>query len=151
MWQKAYELFGLLFTVTHRLNQHDDEIETLQKGLHTLSDATSRLYFEQARTNDELKYQAGREVEARKLLQAEVEIQLLRAGRSLPPAVEAQPVVAPAAPTQKDEIAQLKTQVIELWAAIRKAEAQRTHDQAEIETLKAQVATLLNEPPKKDS
>ena len=54
------------------------------------------------------------------------------------------------ASSQPNEIEILKTQVIELWAVIRKAEAQRTHDQAEIETLKAQMAALSANPLKQN-
>ena len=146
MLKQAYEFLSQLFTISQRLNKHDEEMREFWRDLRTTSAVSTRLYYDQAsirdefqrlaeRAADELKHQTEREAEARKLFQAQVEIQLLRAGRSLSPAAEAQPVAALSAPSQPDEIALLKTQVIELWAAIRKAEAQRAHDQAEIETL----------------
>ena len=54
------------------------------------------------------------------------------------------------ASSQPDEIALLKTQVIELWAAVRKAEEQRARDQTEIAQLKVQMTELSANPPKQD-
>jgi hypothetical protein len=151
MLKQIYELFTQLFTFTHRLNRQDETIERLQQELKANSELNNRLVFEHIRTNDELKRLAEREAEARKLFQLQVENQLLRAGHPLPPVAEARPVAELPAPLDQDETLQLKTQVAELLAAVRKADEQRARDQAEIERLKAQMAALLAEPPKKDT
>ena len=152
MWKPVYDLFTQLFTVTQRLNRHDEEIRDLRRELKALSDLVDRLLFEQMRTSDELKRLAEREADARKIWQLQIENQLLKSGRQLPPAADA-PTSLPAASTEitQTETTRMKAQMEELLAALQRAEAQRAHDQAEIAQLKAQMAALLAELQKKVS
>ncbi len=109
MLKSVYELLTQLFTFAHRLNRQDVVIEKLQQETKANSELNNRLVFEHVRINDEFKRLAEREAEARKLFQAQVEIQLLRAAQSLPSA-------EPAALPPQAEIAQLKAQMTALLA-----------------------------------
>jgi len=147
MLKQVYELFTLLFTVTQRLNRHDDAIEKIQQESKANSELINRLILGQVRANDEIKRHAEREAEARKLFQLQVENQLLRAAHRLPPAAE----TGSLAPLKQEELQQLHRQVESLSAALQQANDQQTRDQAEIERLKAQMATLLAERQKQES
>ncbi|MEP7336957.1 MAG: hypothetical protein ABI977_04380 [Acidobacteriota bacterium] len=144
MLKQVFELFTQLFTITQRLNRHEDAIEKVRQELKVGSELTNRLLFEQVRTNDELKRLAEREAEARKLFQLQVENYLLRAGGQLPPAAEALPAAEPPPSLNPGEIESLKAQIADLWTAVQKANEQAAHDQEEIESLKARMAELLD-------
>ena len=154
MLKQAYEFLSQLFTISQRLNQHDEEMREFWRDLRTTSAVSTRLYYDQANIRDEfqrlaerasgeLKYQAEREAEARKLFQAQVEIQLLRAAHSLPPA---EPAALPPQPTEP-----LQTQMDALATALQQAQEQRLLDQTEIAQLKAQMTALSANQPKQES
>ncbi|MGH9843238.1 MAG: hypothetical protein ACREEM_31245 [Blastocatellia bacterium] len=147
MLKQVYEIFTLLFTVTQRLNRHDDAIEKIQQESKANSELINRLILEQARANDEIKRHAEREAEARKLFQLQVENHLLRAAHSLPPAAE----TGSLALLKQEEPRHLQARVESLSAALQRASEQQMRDQAEIERLKAQMATLLAERQKQES
>jgi hypothetical protein len=138
MWKQIYELVTQLFTITQRLDRQDEVIERLREELKANSELHHRLILEYVRTNDELKRNAEREAEARKLFQVQIENQLLRAERQLPPASAfAEPAVS------FSQFAALQSQVTALAAALQTSNEQAARHQQELEQLKTQVATLL--------
>ena len=91
MWQRIYELFASVFTLTQRLERVEREQKDLRQELKEVSALVQRLAYELQRINDELRRTSEREEAERRILKLELENQLLRTERGLPPAGSREP------------------------------------------------------------
>ncbi len=85
MWKQLLELFTKLVTLTERTDKLEQLAKKQQEDLRNLTAFTQQLAFELQRTQDELKQSKEREAYERKIFQLEVENQLLKSARQLPP------------------------------------------------------------------
>lgn len=85
MWKRIYDLFINFATLAQKMEKQEQAIKDLQLDLRELTAFVQRLAFELQRTQDDLKRTAEREEYERKLFQLQVENQLLKSGRQLPP------------------------------------------------------------------
>ncbi len=85
MWKQIYDLFVNFATLAQKMEKQEQAIKDLQRDLRELTAFVQRLASELQRTQDDLKNTAEREAYERKLFQLQIENQLLKAGRQLPP------------------------------------------------------------------
>src|SRR5438270_7739707 len=77
MWQRIYDLFTRVFTLTQRLERVEQEQKDLRQELREMSVLMQRLAYGQQRANDELRRTGEREEAERRILKLELENQLL--------------------------------------------------------------------------
>ena len=85
MWKQLLDLFTKIITLSQRTDKLEQTVKNQQQELKDLTAFVQRMAFELQRTQDDLKRTAEREEYERKLFQLQVENQLLKAGRQLPP------------------------------------------------------------------
>lgn len=85
MWKQLLDLFTKIITLSQRTDKLEQTVKNQQQELKDLTAFVQRMAFELQRTNDEMKRTAEREASERKLLRLQIENQLLKAGRRLPP------------------------------------------------------------------
>lgn len=78
-WKQVLEMARTLLRIMDELKQTRAEIKDIRHEMQEMSDAIQRLAFELKRTQE-------REEAERRILKLEIENQLLRAERGLPPA-----------------------------------------------------------------
>ncbi|MFN0119571.1 MAG: hypothetical protein ACKV2V_03610 [Blastocatellia bacterium] len=88
MWKQIGELFTSVLTLVHRLDQLEQSHREQQREIRDLTALVNRIAFELGRTNDEIRRGAEREAAAREKFMRQVENQLLRSGRQIPPQSE---------------------------------------------------------------
>jgi Skp family chaperone for outer membrane proteins len=81
MWKKLYEVLSRLLALTQKVERHDKEILGLQQEVKNLTAVVQRLVYEIQRISD-------RETHERDKMQLQLENQLVRFERRLPPAVK---------------------------------------------------------------
>ncbi|MGH9839441.1 MAG: hypothetical protein ACREEM_11730 [Blastocatellia bacterium] len=82
MWKKLYELFTSVITLTQRVEKLERTVIEQDQELRKIWDAVKHLAFEQQRA-------AEREAHEREKFMLRVENQLLKSGRQLPAASDA--------------------------------------------------------------
>lgn len=85
MWKKIYDLFINFATLAQKVEKQEQKIQAQQREVRELTVFVQRLAFELERLRDEQRHAAEREASERKLFQLQIENQLLKAGRQLPP------------------------------------------------------------------
>jgi len=86
MLKQLYELFINVVTLAQRQERQEQKLQEQQRELKELTASMQRLAYELQRVNDELRRTSEREEAERRILKLELENQLLRAERGLPPA-----------------------------------------------------------------
>jgi uncharacterized coiled-coil protein SlyX len=85
MWKQIFELFTKVLTLTDRLDRIEKRMAEQQSEIKSLSELVNRVVFELARTNENIRHSQEREAAAREKFQLQIENQLLKAHRQLPP------------------------------------------------------------------
>jgi uncharacterized coiled-coil protein SlyX len=85
MWKQIFELFTKVLTLTDRLDRIEKRMAEQQSEIKSLSELVNRVVFELARTNENIRHSQEREAAAREKFQLQIENQLLKANRQLPP------------------------------------------------------------------
>ncbi len=85
MWKQLWEALSKVIALAQRTDALEKKVKNQEQELKDLSVVVRHLAFEIQRLKDEQKHAAEREASERKLFQLQIENQLLKAGRQLPP------------------------------------------------------------------
>ena len=85
MWKQIFELFTKVLTLTDRLDRIEKRMAEQQSEIKNLTELVNRVVFELARTNENVRHGQEREAAARENFRLQIENQLLKTNRQLPP------------------------------------------------------------------
>lgn len=85
MWKQLLEALSKIITLAQRTDSLEQKVKNQEQEMKDLTVIVQHLAFEFQRLKDEQRHAAEREAYERKLFQLQIENQLLKAGRQLPP------------------------------------------------------------------
>lgn len=85
MWKQLYETIKQLLLLTHKTEQNREEIKELRHQIRGLASALERLVYEVHRVNERIDHAAENESHEREKLALQLQNELLRFERKLPP------------------------------------------------------------------
>lgn len=86
MWKRLLDIFVNIVAYAQRANALEQKVFNQEQEIKKLTDLTQRLVFELQRANDKIDRTSELEAIEREKLLLQVENQLLKSGRQLPPA-----------------------------------------------------------------
>lgn len=85
MWQKFLDTFVKIMTFVHRMDALEKKVKDQEQEIRQLTTFAQQVVFELQRTTDKVDDSTQREALEREKLLLQVELQLLKANRQLPP------------------------------------------------------------------
>ena len=85
MWKRIYDLAKLVLSYGQQLQHHQSSIETLEDEMKQVTAAVNQLYFEMRSLRDEFRHVQDNERHEREKLLLQLENQMLKFERRLPP------------------------------------------------------------------